>query len=111
MPRTIRYHLDEQVDPAIADGLRLRGVDVTTTRGVCLVAATDEEQLAFAVAQKRVIVTFDEDFLVCAARGVVHAGIAYRFQGNRNVGRVIRSLELLWEILEADEICNRVEYL
>ncbi|MFH1920766.1 MAG: hypothetical protein ABIP48_12860 [Planctomycetota bacterium] len=27
----IRYHLDEHVDPAVAEGLRQRGVDVTTT--------------------------------------------------------------------------------
>jgi hypothetical protein len=26
----IRYHLDEHVDPAVAEGLRRRGVDVTT---------------------------------------------------------------------------------
>ena len=31
MPRTIRFHLDEHVAHAIAEGLRRRGVDVTTT--------------------------------------------------------------------------------
>jgi len=27
----IKYHLDEHIDSAVAAGLRLRGVDVTTT--------------------------------------------------------------------------------
>ena len=31
MPRTIRFHLDENCSHAIAAGLRRRGIDVTTT--------------------------------------------------------------------------------
>jgi membrane associated rhomboid family serine protease len=33
MPRTIRYHLDEHIDFAVAQGLRRRGIDVTTLVG------------------------------------------------------------------------------
>ena len=36
MARTIRFHLDEHCDPAIAAGLRLHGVDVTTTHEASL---------------------------------------------------------------------------
>ena len=32
MARTIRFHLDECCDPAIADGLRRRSIDVTTSQ-------------------------------------------------------------------------------
>ena len=39
MPRTIRFHLDEHCDPAIAAGLRLHGVDVTTTPEAHLLGA------------------------------------------------------------------------
>lgn len=31
MSRTIRFHLDENCPRALADGLRRRGIDVTTT--------------------------------------------------------------------------------
>jgi len=31
MPWTIRFHLDEHVAHAVADGLRRLGIDVTTT--------------------------------------------------------------------------------
>ena len=111
MPRTIRFYLDEHVDPAIADGLRRRGIDVTTTLDAGLVSASDEQQLAYARSQSRVIVTFDDDFLAAASHGVTHSGIAYRFQGNENIGRMIRSLELIWELLEIDDMAGRVEYL
>ncbi len=41
MSDAIQFHLDENVDPAIADGLRRRGISVTTTRDAGLVGARD----------------------------------------------------------------------
>lgn len=111
MSRTIRFHLDEHVDSAIADGLRRRGIEVSTTAEANLLGAADPDQLAFAVQEKRVLVTFDKDFLATTGRGEHHTGIAYRFQGNSNIGQVIRGLELIWELLEPDEMKDRVEYL
>jgi uncharacterized protein with PIN domain len=70
MARTIRFHLDENCDPRIAAGLRLHGVDVTTTPDAGLLHASDETQLAHAVAERRVIVTQDTDFLRIAADGL-----------------------------------------
>lgn len=32
----LRFHLDEHIDPAIADGLRRRGIDVTGAAGAGL---------------------------------------------------------------------------
>jgi len=45
----IRFHCDEQVERAIAEALRRRGIDVTTTPEAGLLGAADEEQLAFAI--------------------------------------------------------------
>ena len=47
MPRTIRFHLDENCATAIAEGLRRRGVDVTTTPEAGLLGSGDDEQLAY----------------------------------------------------------------
>lgn len=63
MPATIRFHLDENVNLTIAQGLRRRGIDVTTTPEAGLIAAIDEAQLAFVVSQGRVLFTQDIDFL------------------------------------------------
>jgi predicted nuclease of predicted toxin-antitoxin system len=111
MPRTIRFHLDEHVDPAIADGVRRRGINVTTTAGVGMIGASDDEHVAFAQREGRVIVTFDDDYLSAVVRNPGHHGIAYKYQGNRNIGHMIRSLELIWELLEIEEMVGRVEYL
>jgi predicted nuclease of predicted toxin-antitoxin system len=111
MPRAIRFHLDEHVPTAIADGLRRLGIDVTTTPDASLIGATDPTQIAYAVAHGRVSFSQDHDFLALAASGVEHPGIAYCRQNTRSFGDIIRGLQLIWEVLEPDEMHNRVEYL
>src|SRR5262249_23691540 len=111
MPKTIRFHLDEHVSPAIASGLRRLGIDVTTPGDVGLRGADDATHIAFALAQGRVIFTNDVDYLVLASRGAQHAGLAYCHQRARSVGEIIRALELLWQVYEIDEMRNRIEFL
>jgi Domain of unknown function (DUF5615) len=41
MPAPIRFHLDEHINPAIANALRRRGIDVTTTADVGLQGTMD----------------------------------------------------------------------
>ncbi len=111
MPRTIRFHLDEHCDQAVADGLRRRGIDVTTTPEAGLLQASDQEQLEYGRRENRVIFTQDADFLRLHAAGVNHAGIVYCHQQTRSVGEMIRGLVMIWEILDPDDMRNRVEYL
>ncbi len=68
----IRYHLDESVRTAIAVGLRSHGVDVTTTVEVGLLGAADEDHIAYALNEGRVIVTHDDDFVALAGGGIGH---------------------------------------
>ena len=111
MPRTMRFHLDECCDPAIAAGLRLHGVDVTTTQEVGLLHAEDEDHIAHAVQTNRVVFTQDRDFLRLDAAGVEHRGIAFCYQHSRSIGHIISNLLLIWELYEPEEMMNRVEYL
>ena len=111
MPRTIRFHLDEHIPHAVADGLRRLGIDVTTSTDANLLGAADADQVAHALAQGRVIFTEDDDSLALAAAGVEHAGLAYCRQNTRSVGQIIRALELIWEVYEPDQMRNRVEFL
>lgn len=110
MPRTIRFHLDENIDPRVAAGLRLHGVDVTTSAGSGLLAASDQEQLDYIVREGRVIATQDTDFLRLHAAGKPHPGIAFSRVG-QSVGDIIRGCRLIWELLDPDDMANRVEYL
>jgi predicted nuclease of predicted toxin-antitoxin system len=111
MPRTIRYHLDEHCPHAVAVGLRRLGIDVTTTTDAALLRSPDEQHIAFALAERRVIFSQDEDFLALAARGTPHAGIVYCRQQIRSIGEIIATLTLLWEVYEPEEIAGRVEYI
>ena len=82
----IRFHLDENVHHAVAHALKLRGVDVTTTTDVNLVAASDKDQLAFAISSERVLFTHDADFLRPDLTGRKHHGIVYSPKNARGIG-------------------------
>ncbi len=111
MPQPIKFHLDENVSGAIATGLRRQGIDVATTPEQNLIGATDEEQIAFAQAQKRVIFTQDDDFLRLHRANVSHSGITYCHQGSRSIGEIIATLILIWEWIAPEDMVNRVEFL
>ena len=111
MARTIRFHLDENCHRAIAEGMRRRGVDVTTTPDIGLSRASDEQQIAYAQALKRVIFTQDRDFLKLHAAGIAHPGIAYCDKDAKSVGEIITMLILIWEVYEPEEMANRVEFI
>jgi predicted nuclease of predicted toxin-antitoxin system len=110
MPRTIRFHLDEHVPHAIAEGLRRLAIDVTTSADACLLGATDAAQMAYGLTHGRVIFTQDDDFLALAAGGAGHAGLAYCAPNTRAIGQIIGALELIWEVYEPNEMSNRVEF-
>lgn len=111
MTDRIRFHLDENVDPAIADGLVRRGVDVTTSQEAALLNSSDDRQIEFAAAEGRVLVTHDDDFLSRAQLGVDHAGIAYCHLQSRSIGKIIAALMLIFDCLESDDMRNHVEFL
>jgi len=107
----MRFHLDEHVDPAVAYGLRRRGIDVTTTAEVSLLSAPDESHLEFARRDGRIIFTNDADFLRFASRSADHPGIAYCARNARSIEFIVRHLCLMHDCLDADEMRGRVEYL
>jgi predicted nuclease of predicted toxin-antitoxin system len=111
MKNRIRFHLDENVSQAIANGLRRRGIDVTTSPEENLIGKSDQEQLNFAVSQKRVIFTQDTDFLKLHHEGVSHYGIAYCQQKSTSIGEIVQGLMLIWQVLELEEIIDHLEYL
>jgi predicted nuclease of predicted toxin-antitoxin system len=107
----VRFHLDEHVDPDVALALRRYGIDVTTTVEAGLRTRNDLDQIDFARGSGRVIVTHDVDFLRFASQSVNHPGMAYCALGARSIGEIIRSLILIYEVLEPAELSGRVEYL
>lgn len=107
----MRFHLDEHVAHAIAEGLRRRGIDVSTTIDADLLSAPDEDHLSFALQERRVIYTQDADFLRNAANDSNHYGVVYCPHGKRSFGDVIRFLALMHDVMAEDEMQGQVEYL
>jgi predicted nuclease of predicted toxin-antitoxin system len=110
LSQPIRFHADEHIGRAVIEGLRRRGIDVSTTSETGLVSATDVRQLNHARETSRVLVTQDTDFLRLHTQGVGHSGIAFFRQGE-TTGEILRMLVLLFDVLTAEEIAGRVEFL
>jgi hypothetical protein len=108
--KAVKYYTDEHVGRAMAKGLRERGVDVLTAADAGMLGALDEEHLAFGLQEARVVFTQDDDFLKLHASGLEHAGIAYTPQGT-SIGDMIRGLMLIYQVLDADDMRNHVEFL
>jgi hypothetical protein len=108
-----RFYLDQHIHGGVASGLRQHSIDVLTAQEAGRCGVSDVDQLAFATAQERVLVTHDTDYLVLAAGGVAHAGIAWADATKyRNlVGPLLQMLLLLHGVLDRDSMRNRVEYL
>jgi uncharacterized protein with PIN domain len=110
MSEKIKVYTDEHVPKAVVQGLRRRGVDVLSTQEAGMLGASDEEQLALATSQDRVIFTQDDDFLRLHAKGMEHSGIVYAPQ-QTSIGDMVRGLMLICQVLDADEMENHVEFL
>lgn len=107
----ISFLLDEHIPRAVADALRRRGITVFTAADAALLGARDDEYLRQALIRSSVVVTHDSDFLRLHQDGHQHAGIAFAEQGTRRIGELVAGLILIYELLEANEMEGRLEFL
>ena len=77
---------------------------------VGLIGASDDEHLAYAAGEQRVIFTHDADFLSLATQRD-HFGLAYCHPEARSIGQILASLLLIYECLTPEEMRNHVEFL
>jgi hypothetical protein len=94
----------------VANGLRGRGIDASTAAEAGQLGVPDSALLAFARTQGRVLITSDADHLRPHAAGVPHAGILFAPPGSA-IGLLIGGAMLIAEVLTAEEMSNRVEFL
>ena len=111
MSARLRFLFDEHIPFAVTQGLRRRGIDVTTAVETGRSGADDEVLLDYARQAGRLLVTQDEDFLRLHSQGVPHAGLAYYKQGSRTIGEVIQTLTLLHDLLTIDDAAGQIIYL
>lgn len=107
----IRFHLDEHLSPAIAEALSHRGIEVSTSQAAELLGEGDQDQLAFAVAQGRTLVTCDDDFLRDEFVARATFGICYSHPSKYSIGEFIDALLLVAECLSEKDMQNHIEWL
>ncbi|MBS4029292.1 MAG: DUF5615 family PIN-like protein [Ignavibacteriales bacterium] len=103
--------MDEHISKNVASALRQRGADVVRVQEIGRDGFSDEEQLSFGLQEHRVIVTFDDDFLVLGRSGIKHSGIIFVTRFHRNEKTIIRGLIFFHEQFENEDFTDRIEYL
>ena len=95
----MKFYLDEDLAPAIAVGLRKRGLDAISAHDVGNIGLGDTEQLAVAAEQHRCLVSRNaRDFRrlghAAVDQGHPHAGIVLcpPRMGGDNIGGIVRAL-------------------
>ena len=110
MENRVRYYVDEHIGAAIVKGLMARGVDVVTAKESGLLGAPDERHMEWATSEARVIITRDDDFVKLHSAGFHHAGIVLVSQ-NATIGETIQGLMLIYQVLNADDMEDQVEFV
>ena len=52
----------------------------------------------------------DSDFLILSRQGILHSGIAYAGPMT-SIGEMIRSIMLLYDVLDPSDMANHIEFL
>jgi predicted nuclease of predicted toxin-antitoxin system len=107
----VRFQLDEHLPHAIARSVRRLGIGVSTADEAGTVGMFDGGLLAYCLAEGRVLVTNDNDFLALHHQGASHAGIVFCKQGSRSTGEVVDFLALIAGVYNSEEMKNRVEFV
>ncbi len=113
----VRLYFDRHIMSPLAVDLRGGGYDVLRTEEAGQDTATDEEQLAFATAANRTILTFNiRDFAplheAWQAAGRSHAGIILSGQlGSREYGLLLQRMLRLLNRFTAEEMHDNLVHL
>ena len=60
---SLRFYLDENINPIVADQLKLHGIDAVSVKELGKLGDSDPDHLARATGLERVLCTHDQDFL------------------------------------------------
>ena len=107
MDEPVRFYFDQHYPDPVVKALRQRGINVLTAQEAGRCGLADTDQLKFATANERVMVTFDPDFLALHSSGMQHAGIAWSHMLKYSIGQLIFMLVLLHAALDREDMKKR----
>lgn len=110
----IHLYFDEDVSVGIVENLHTRGFDVLSVRDADARGRSDDEQMLYAVSQKRAIVThnrvdFEMQHVKFLEKGMQHFGVIVA-KRRRDTEVVAKLLELL-DTVTAEEMKNQLRYI
>jgi uncharacterized protein with PIN domain len=113
----LRLYFDEDaMDDALAEALRIRGVDVLTAFEAGMIERPDEDHLDYATSKGRVLSTFNvaDCCRIHAAyqnSSRPHAGIVLGRQKQHSIGEQMRRLPKLTAARSPEQMANHLEFL
>lgn len=110
----IELYLDEDVDGLLADLLRARGFEVSTTYEAGQGGKSDVEQLAYAISQQKTLLTHNRTHFEALAQQYfeaeqTHDGIIIAVR--RSPYAIARRLLTVLNYVTADEMHNQLRYI
>ncbi|MCC5663494.1 DUF5615 family PIN-like protein [Nostoc sp. CHAB 5784] len=113
----IRFYLDEDAGKkSLANGLRNAEIDVMTTAEADRLGASDDNQLIWAMEQRRVIYSFNVGDFCRLHKAYLeqqqkHSGIVLAAKQSYSIGGQLRGLLKLVESMEAEDMANQLVFL
>lgn len=116
MSKILLYIDEDAMDEDFVQALRIRNVDVLTVADAGMLNKSDEEQLAWARENYRVIFSFNaRDFYrlhtTLIAQGLSHAGIILAPQQQYGIGDLMRGVLRLINTKSSEAMQGQVEFL
>jgi hypothetical protein len=116
MSRILLYVDEDSMDEDFVRALRSRNVDVLTVTDVGMLHCSDEDQLAWATANNRVIFSFNaRDFYNLHTKlleqGLSHTGMILAPQQRYGIGELMSGVLHLINTKSAEAMQSQVEFL
>jgi hypothetical protein len=110
----IHLYFDEDVSVGIVENLRTRGFDVLSVRDAGARGKSDDDQMLYAVSQRRAIVThnrvdFEKQHAKLLENGMNHYGVIVAKR--RKDAEVVTKLLALLDSVTAEEMKNQLRYI
>jgi len=110
----VHLYFDEDVSVGIVENLRTRGFDVLSVRDAGALGRSDDEQMLYAVSQKRAMVThnridFEKQHVKFLEKGMQHYGVIVAKR--RRDTEVAAKLLALLDTVTAEEMKNQLRYI
>lgn len=110
----IHLYFDEDVSVGIVENLRTRGFDVLSVRDAGALGRSDDEQMLYAVSQRRAVFThnrvdFEKQHVRFLENGMSHYGIIVAKR--RKDAEVVSKLLALLDAVTAEEMKNQLRYI